>query len=163
MIYNIRKATVTDMDQLMQVYANARKIMRENGNPNQWGDDKPPKETLVEDIKKQNLYVVEVDGHVAGAFAFILGEDPTYGYIEGQWLNEEAYGTIHRIGSAGIAKGILEQCLDYCQKFTDNLRIDTHEDNKIMQHLVEKLGFQKCGIIYLEDGQPRLAYHRKHK
>ena len=27
-----------------------------------------------------------------------------------------------------------------------------------MQHLFEKNGFKKCGIIYLEDGSERLAY-----
>ena len=40
-----------------------------------------------------------------------------------------------------------------------NIRVDTHRDNHTMQHLVQKHGFQKCGVIYLKNGSPRLAYH----
>ena len=39
-----------------------------------------------------------------------------------------------------------------------HLRIDTHEDNKVMQRAVEKQGFQRCGIILTDDGTPRIAY-----
>jgi RimJ/RimL family protein N-acetyltransferase len=42
-----------------------------------------------------------------------------------------------------------------------NIRIDTHRDNAIMQHLLEKNGFVKCGIIYVEDGSPRIAYQKR--
>ena len=41
-----------------------------------------------------------------------------------------------------------------------NLRIDTHQDNKVMQHVVEKHGFTRRGIIYIADGSPRIAYER---
>lgn len=40
------------------------------------------------------------------------------------------------------------------------MRIDTHENNKVMQHLIKKNGFQECGIIYVEDGSPRIAYEK---
>lgn len=39
-----------------------------------------------------------------------------------------------------------------------NIRIDTHADNKTMQHLIEADGFTRCGIIYIADGTPRIAY-----
>ena len=83
-----------------------------------------------------------------------------YDVIEGKWLNDEPYGTIHRIASNGTEKGIMKICLDYCDNYVSNIRIDTHKDNKIMQHLLEKFNFKYCGIIYLSDGNPRLAYHR---
>ena len=38
----------------------------------------------------------------------------------------------------------------------DNIRIDTHRDNKPMRHLLEKYGFTYCGIIYLLNGDERL-------
>ena len=41
-----------------------------------------------------------------------------------------------------------------------NIRIDTHKDNKIMQGLLARHGFSYCGIIYLKNGSPRLAYQR---
>ena len=41
------------------------------------------------------------------------------------------------------------------------MRIDTHTDNKVMQKLLTKLGFQRCGIIYvIEDNYPRYAYEK---
>lgn len=37
---------------------------------------------------------------------------------------------------------------------------DLPEIIQIMQHLICKNGFQKCGIIYVEDGSPRIAYEK---
>ena len=92
-------------------------------------------------------------------FAFILGEDPTYSYIEnGNWLSDKPYGTIHRIAGDGTVSGVVKTAVDYCRETIKNIRIDTHENNKTMQHVLGKLGFSKCGIIYLEDGSPRIAY-----
>lgn len=61
---------------------------------------------------------------------------------------------------AGKHKGMLEYIVGYCFDIHSNLKIDTHEDNKIMQHLLEKYGFLKCGTIWLEDGSPRIAYQK---
>lgn len=38
--------------------------------------------------------------------------------------------------------------------------IDTHKDNKITRHLIEKNGFAKGGIIYVADCSPRIAYEK---
>jgi ribosomal protein S18 acetylase RimI-like enzyme len=90
-------------------------------------------------------------------------EDPTYGYIDGAWMNDEPYGVIHRIASDGERRGIFKNVLEFCKekmavRNIKNLRIDTHADNKPMQHLVEKYDFNRCGIIYLGNGSPRIAY-----
>jgi len=58
--------------------------------------------------------------------------------------------------------GVVKMAVDYCKKTISNLRIDTHEDNKTMQHVLSKLGFSRCGIIYIEDGSPRIAYQTLH-
>ena len=134
--------------------------MRQTGNPNQWKDSKPRTELLDNDISLGQLYVLDDSGTLQAVFALIPGQDPTYGYIEGQWLNDAPYATIHRIASAGLRKGILAECLAWCFSRYSNLRIDTHHDNAIMQHLLDKHGFTRCGIIYLEDGEPRIAYQK---
>ena len=156
----IRKAKVSDLNSILRVYETAREYMRQNGNPDQWGKHKPPKALLEDDIRKGELFVGENDeGDIHFVFAFILGEDPTYSYIEdGAWLSDEPYGTIHRIASDGTVSGVVKTAVDYCRKTISNIRIDTHENNKTMQHVLEKLGFLRCGIIYLEDGAPRIAY-----
>lgn len=62
----------------------------------------PPQTQLESDIEKGNCYLISTDDNRAIAtFAFIKGVDPTYLKIEGEgWLNEEPYGTIHRVASA---------------------------------------------------------------
>lgn len=157
----IRKATPDDLPLLEELYENARKRMRENGNPSQWGNSHPPVENLIRDCENGSSYVVAEDGKIVGAFAFIVGDDPTYRVIEGSWLNNEEYGTIHRAVSNGAAKGIMSLIIDYCKDIVPNIKIDTHADNKIMQHILEKQGFTKCGIIYVADGTPRIAYQKK--
>ena len=155
----IRLATETDLDELERVYACARQAMRVGGNPTQWGTTYPERDLLVDDIARGQLYVVEGDGRLCGAFVYALGADPTYAVIEGgEWLDDEPYGTIHRIAGDGSRKGLFGAALAYCQGICPNVRIDTHEDNATMRHLVEKAGFVYCGIIHLEDGSPRLAF-----
>lgn len=136
--------------------------MKETGNPHQWKDISPTEEQVKEDIKRQNCYlIVDDNNHIFGVFALLFEDDPTYTYIEGKWLNDEKYGVIHRIASSLERKEVLKTAIDYAFSNTNNVRIDTHKDNHIMQHLLEKYGFQKCGIIYLLNGETRIAYHKK--
>lgn len=158
----IRKGTASDIDAVMMCYETARQLMRSSGNHSQWVNGYPSRELVAEDITHGISYVgVDEDGDIAMAFAFVIGEDPTYTVIEqGQWLNSLPYGTIHRLGSNGKHHGILRICVDFCMSKINNLRLDTHADNYIMQHTAEKLGFKHCGIIYCIDGSPRIAYQK---
>lgn len=158
---NIRPAIPADLPQMQKIYAYARMQMKQNGNPSQWGDDRPAEAILKEDIRKGQSYIIEEKDQICGVFAFIIGNAPSYQLIEqGRWLNDAPYGTIHRIAGNGSVKGIFDECLSYCMAQIPNIRIDTHADNLIMQHLLAKNGFQKCGIIYVEDGTPRFAYQK---
>lgn len=155
----IRPTKEEDLQAILQIYARARQFMRENGNPNQWGNIHPLQELIEGDIRKGQSYLCEKDGEAVGVFAFIICEDPTYKEIEGgEWLSEEPYGTIHRLASAGVCKGVAEACFAFCRERISHLRIDTHEDNKIMQKKVVEFGFEYWGIIYVRDRSPRLAY-----
>ena len=60
----------------------------------------------------------------------------------------------------GTLHGVLGMIVAFCSRKISHLRIDTHEDNKVMQRAISKNGFQKRGIIYIEDGSPRIAYER---
>ena len=157
----IRLATENDLDNIQEIYAYARKFMAEHGNPTQWGQTHPAVEMLQKDIEKEQLYVIEEQERLQGVFALIIGEDPTYKNIEqGSWKDMSLYGTIHRIASAPEAHGIMAQVLAFAWEKIQHLRIDTHENNKVMQHLILKNGFEKCGIIYTDDGSPRIAFEK---
>lgn len=158
MEYDIRKAGWTELAAVEAIYAYARGFMAENGNPHQWGKTNPPRDMLEEDIRQGKLYVLTHEGVIHGVFYFSLGEDPTYRVItEGEWLRNTPYGTIHRIASDGSG-GILAAAVKFAGKQIGHLRMDTHRDNRIMQHALQKQGFQYRGIIHVADGTERLAY-----
>lgn len=155
----IRTATPADLPEILSVYAHARGFMAENGNPTQWGTTYPAPDVLEEDIRLNRLYVDVQDRAICGVFMFAIWEDPAYGYIEdGAWQDPSPYGVIHRAASNGTVPGTLARCLDFCRGKISHLRIDTHADNFPMQHLLGKMDFTRCGIVYMEDGSPRIAY-----
>ena len=154
----IRKATFSDLDEILKIYSCAREFMKNTGNPTQWKNGYPSREILEEDIEKSRLYLCEEENILLGVFVFFLGGDPTYSYIEGAWKDESPYGTIHRIASSGAKKGFFTKAMQFCKTNINHIRIDTHKDNKVMQETLKKHGFSECGIIYLENGEPRLAF-----
>ena len=160
MPYTVRTACMADLPRILEIYAYARQFMAQTGNPHQWGKTNPPREVLEDDISRELLHIVEEKTIIRGVFFFSMEEDPTYIAIyDGRWESNAPYGTIHRIasdGSGGIFAAALNWCLSRCR----HLRIDTHHDNKVMQHVVEKHGFTRRGIIYIADGTPRIAYER---
>ncbi len=157
MIYTIAAACREDLPRIQEIYAYARGFMAQTGNPNQWKNNHPPVVQLEADIAEGTLYVIREAGVIHGVFYFFIGEDPTYGIIDGTWASDAPYGTIHRIAGDGSG-GILAAAVAFCREKIQHLRIDTHEDNKVMQRALAKQGFQRRGIIYLANGEPRIAY-----
>ncbi len=162
----IRKTTEQDLRRVMEIYAQARQFMAENGNPDQWGAINWPPETLIhEDIQDGNSYVcVNDDDAVIGVFFYIFGKDidPSYREIsDGAWLDNSPYGVVHRIATDHSQKGIGAFCLNWAFEQCGHLRIDTYGDNIVMRRLLQKLGFQRCGTIYVaEDDLPRMAFEK---
>lgn len=180
----VREAVMADLPVILKIYETARRFMICQGNPTQWGLTHPPKEILAGDIEKRQLYVVctkenasvsdagiyengedtdetgkEDKEAVHGVFMLFYGAEPTYAKIyDGAWLTDKPYATIHRLAGDGKTGGVFKACLDFSREKCPRIRIDTHEKNKVMQHLIEKYGFVRCGTIYVEDGSPRIAY-----
>lgn len=158
---NIRQAKPNDLSAILSIYAHAREYMRANGNPTQWGDGYPQEELLRNDIAKNQLYVCYEADEILGVFCYFFGDDPTYLNIyEGTWCNTLPYGVIHRIAVVSHRRGVASFCYDHCFARCHNLKIDTHRDNLPMQKSLAKNGFIRCGIIYLESGDERIAYQK---
>ena len=154
-------AKETDLPRILEIYDIAKAYMRANGNPNQWNGAYPDPETLRTDMERKRLYVYKKNGTIHGVFMLLLEEEPTYAYIEdGSWREETPYGTIHRLAGDGEVKGLFAKCVAFCEGKVKYLRADTHFDNHTMQHLLEKNGFERRGIIYLQNGDPRIAYQK---
>ncbi len=158
----IRKSNFEDLPALMKIYDNARNFMKNSGNPNQWVDGYPSAHDISLDIEAGNHYTITTDdGKIIGAFMFRIGIDDTYAVIEGgDWLNDDPYGVIHRLASSGEYKGIADACFDYCFSKINNIRVDTHHENEVMQRGILRYGFIPCGTIYCHNGTTRLAFQK---
>ena len=182
----IRPAVPADLPALRPVFEAAKATMRADGNLDQWSAPGfPPDDLLLRDIARGGGYVILCDkispraslgrddntviscdagGGVEKSpvayFALLPSPEPTYEFIDGAWLTDEPYGVIHRIASYPDVHGVFSAIIDFAAARYPHLRIDTHRDNRIMQHVIAAAGFTPCGIIWLPDGTERLAYER---
>lgn len=159
----IRKVLLpADGERIMEVFSAAKGIMRASGNIHQWSDDYPSLDAVKADAERGGAFVVEDAGVVVGYFAFLSSPEPTYSQIyDGEWTDDVLpYHVIHRIASMPDAHGVFKSIMDFCFALDRNIRIDTHRDNRIMQHVIQDYGFTYCGIIYLANGDERLAYQK---
>ncbi len=150
----------------MAVLNSGREFQRQQGFF-QWCDGFPKQEMLEEDLRSQKGYALRVDGQVAGYLYLGFDGDSSYPDIVGAWRYDEKYGVIHRIaiaesyrqqGLSAVAFRLAEEiCL---QNGVRVLRIDTHEDNKRMRHILQKNGFAYCGTVIQNNGL-RLAFDKK--
>lgn len=156
----IQKATLSQLPEILRIYETARRFMAQTGNPTQWGDAYPPESMIRQDIREGKCHLCVEEGQILAVFYFAVEEDPTYGYIDGRWCNDAPYGVIHRIAVAQSGRGTAAECFRFAMSRCDNLRIDTHENNHPMQRCLVRNGFVRCGTIYLENGDPRIAYQK---
>lgn len=158
---HIRLTTAADIPAVLKLYQGARSFMAQNGNAVQWAGNYPSRADVENDIALGRGFVCEQDGHIYATFAFVLGQDKTYRVIKGAWKNDRPYGTLHRIASDGEKSGMVDLIVNWAFEQIPNLRGDTHELNKPMQRAFERNGFERCGIIWVEDGTPRIAYQKE--
>ena len=155
---DILKVERTDLPRILEIYEAARVQMVQTGNPDQWINGYPDQGLLEADITNGQLYKVLNDRVIVGVFMLVPGPDAVYSQIDGAWLNDASYLVIHRIAAQG-GKGITKAVFRWVMDRTDNLRIDTHNNNRIMRQLLEKAGFVYTGELTLPDGAARRAYH----
>lgn len=163
MTLSVRSAKLSDVQEIMEIIDYAKVLQQEQGNLNQWGENYPLEQHIQADIEQGEGYVVvstnlEGKPYLVGTFCLMNRPEPSYATIEGSWLNDAPYVTVHRMASrqCGTGRFIIESLK---QKFS-NIRIDTHRDNASMLHLLSSSGFEYCGKIQLiNGGGERLAFH----
>ncbi|MDF7663616.1 N-acetyltransferase [Bifidobacterium sp. ESL0763] len=166
-----RKAGRADLDAILAIFARARKLMAANGNPMQWGTSWPPVELLEQDIDRSRAWLLVDDDGEGGAerilayFALCEGAEPTYAKIDGHWLDDDEYVTMHRLAASGLRPHIAKTCLDWAVARCGNLRCDTHPANAAMRHIFTTDGFTYCGLIKVVNNvtvepDTRVAYQR---
>lgn len=154
------RATENDLPSIMAITNQAKAFLKSQG-VDQWQDGYPFIEDFKQDIQKQELFVFRLDGEVAAYAALIAGPDEHYELIEdGEWLNQEGpYYAIHRVAVSEnfrgqrVAQHLFELSLDYLHSndpSVKSVRVDTHPENRIMQHVLTKVGFKRTGNVYME-------------
>ena len=166
----IQLSTLKDVTRIMEIINDAKALLK-SMNIDQWQNGYPNQEQVENDITNQESYVILNDKNtIVATTMFTTRKEPTYKkVIDGNWVIDEAkpYGVIHRLAMSkdfrgqGIAKFVFNQLHQKLkEKNIKSLKIDTHEDNKGMQALIKKMGYQYCGIIYTSYKAKRLAFEK---
>lgn len=156
----IRRAVAQDISAGAFIYREAKRYMKEAGNPTQWEEDGYPSEWDIEaDIADGSSYVLEDGGEVVAVFHFHIGKEPIYEKLYGgEWHGSAPYGVIHRIAVKYHGRGLADFCFKECKLLAGSIRIDTYKDNLPMQRCLMKNGFSRRGTVYLENGEERIAF-----
>lgn len=159
------KAREEDLPRVENLIDEARAALKSDG-VDQWQGKDPTPEALLENIKAGCCYFFKDDG-VVGMAVLKVGDDPTYDVIDGKWLTDGDYLTIHQFvveserKGEGISRRMMERIFAYAKfKGIPAIRIDTHADNFRMRGLIESTGFTYCGVITVADGTERVAYEQ---
>ena len=158
-----RKARLEDLDLIEDIAKSAIAFLKDHGI-DQWNNGYPNKEVFLEDIKLERGFLLDDIAYVA----IILDGDPNYLKINGAWHQDAEYAALHRtmvksaLTNKGNGKRLFLSAQDYIKKMGyEYIRIDTHKDNFIMRHLLEKLDYKLCGTITLAyDKSKREAYDK---
>lgn len=165
----IRKATLSDIDRLVEIKLAGVAKMHENGNTVQYQtgvDSYPGASDFTKDIEVGNLYVFD-DGEVLGFYYFCDHDEQPF--VDQGYTNS---ATVHRIfvdvntQGKGIGKQMIQHAVDRCKELKkDYLMIDTHPLNKPLQVLASKFNFIQIEDIYWKepknDINVRLAYYKQ--
>ena len=130
----------------------------------QWHPDYPTEQTILDDIAQNIGYAFVKNNEVVGYCCMVFGNEPAYNNIDGAWKTDKPYAVVHRMAfsskarGGGLSREAFRLIKDYCLvNHIDAIRVDTQEENKVMQHILDREGFAYCGLIQF-DGGPKLAY-----
>lgn len=154
----LRQAEKSDFNQIMKILKDGANQLAERGI-DQWQGEYPSPDQIKLDIEKGWAYLAESDDNeTIGAISIVDAPDKSYDLLKGNWkLDTDNYVVVHRIAihsdhaGHGYATKLFEEVFDTIskrRKSIESIRIDTHKDNKAMQHLIDKMEFQKVGEIH---------------
>ncbi|WP_066870802.1 GNAT family N-acetyltransferase [Clostridium mediterraneense] len=162
-----RKSIEADIDRIMIIIKQAQNYFKEN-NIDQWQNNYPNAETIRNDIKNNDSYVLIKDGEIVATTALSFDGDSNYDHIyDGSWLSNNKFAVIHRIAvdnkykGLGLSSEIIKKAEKMClEREVHSIKVDTHKDNLSMQKLLKKNNFKYCGVIYVSDGTARVAFEK---
>lgn len=163
-----RRTEEADIPAVLAIWDDGRRALAAAG-VDQWADGYPNEEILRADIEKGESYLVLLARTPAATATIIPDKDIDYEeMVDGAWLSDKKYCAVHRIATSsamkrrGLAAFMMENAARIAREAgCASLRIDTHEDNRVMQAFLESNGFVRCGHIRLHrTGALRVAFEK---
>ncbi len=158
-----RRTTEDDIPAILAILEQAKAYLRESG-VDQWQEGYPNREAILDDIAAGRGWTFECvdDGEIAGYECVAMTPEVCYRSIDGSWLTEgENYAVIHRAMAAAKYRGTMlaTEMFSFAAELAAGLgkasvRVDTHRDNRAMNRLCTKLGYQFCGVVDLSSVDP---------
>lgn len=159
-----RKATTEDIDTIERMIKAASGRLGAAGI-DQWQRGYPNRTSIENDVEAGVGMVLALGNEILAYGAVIFTGEPAYNDLTGgKWLTDGQYAVVHRLCVSeifvgmGFAKQFMSAAEAMAAERVKSFRIDTHPGNKIMQNLVERMGFTYCGDVVIESR--RLAYEK---
>lgn len=162
------RANRAQLTNIMDIIEDGRRALNKLGL-NQWQDGYPAIEDIQQDIEKQMSYVLIEDSTIIGTVALDpFGETAYENLFDGQWRFDMPYLTVHRMAIAEhvAAKGIGTQFLKRIEEIAiekniPQIRLDTHEENTVMQRVALKNDYVYAGKVNYGVDFDCFAYDKK--
>jgi ribosomal protein S18 acetylase RimI-like enzyme len=153
---NIRIANLDEIDVVLEIVRNAIRYMDEN-KIFQWDELYPNRTTLIEDIRKQQLYVFDLKGKIIGFI--VINEEQSPEFNEVKWKYEGRVFVIHRLTIDPIyhRKGFASKLMDFAENFAsenrfDCIYLDAFVNNPAAYTMYENRGYNRAGIVRFRKG-----------
>ena len=149
----IRKATLNDIDCIIEITKACGKFMVSK-QIFQWNEYYPNRTAFENDIKRDELYVLEIENTTIGCIVISTVMDDEY--IPVTWLTPNMNNCyIHRLAvhPKHQGKGFAQELMSFAETFAiennyTSIRLDTFSKNLRNQKFYELRGYKKLGSIY---------------
>lgn len=152
MSFTVRPVRADELDSAFEVIEEGRRAIAALGI-DQWQNGNPSRENIIKDIENRRLYGAYDEAGLCAVCALCGGIEPYYNQIDGEWLTNGPYITIHRMAArlrarhSGAAIALVNEAERIARASgIPSLRADTHRGNAVMQRFMDKNGFVNCGI-----------------
>ncbi|MGI5970585.1 MAG: GNAT family N-acetyltransferase [Oscillospiraceae bacterium] len=153
-----RRALISDCDDVFRLFEQAVREMNRRNIP-QWDEVYPDRDTLLQDIFKEQMHIGLIDGRIA--CAYVVNSEYDEQYKNGNWRYPDAsYRVIHRLcvspdyqnkGVGAAAVRHIEQSLR--SEGVEAVRLDAFTLNPFALRLYEKLGYSVAGFADFRKGR----------
>ncbi len=158
----IEKGTLSEINQLFQIYLNGKKDLEKNGIY-QWTDNYPTRAIIENDLKKGFLFVLKNGKEIIGAINISEEQEHEYETINWRFDNSKVL-VIHRlvINPKYQGKGNARKLMDFAENFAiennySSIRLDAYSQNKRVIDFYEKRKYFNRGNVNFPDREH--AFH----